>query len=74
MKKVTISYVRLVKITCSVLYQDHFCNYGVKKPCSSRVYGYTTEGMYSIASVSPNTYTSKFCAGECKEGKNTENK
>ena len=46
---------------------DHFCNYGVKKLCSSRVYGFTQDGQYSIATVG-DSITSKMCAGECMRG------
>lgn len=46
---------------------DHFCNYGVKKPCSSRVYGFTQDGMYTMTTIG-DTITSKMCAGECKRG------
>ena len=52
-----------------LFYIDHFCNYGVKKPCSSRVYGYEEEGMFSETLVSPDYVTSMFCQGECEQGK-----
>ena len=47
---------------------DHFCNYGVKKPCSARVYGFQNEGEYSVAVIQQSIITSKFCAGECEAG------
>lgn len=52
------------------LYIDHFCNYGIKKPCSSRVYGFSEEGRYSYAYSASGDVTSLFCQGECEAGNN----
>lgn len=51
-----------------VLYVDHFCNYGIKRPCSSRVFGYSEEGEFSVTSLSGTYVTSMFCKGECEAG------
>ena len=56
------------RILSFVLYEDHFCNYGVKRQCSSRVVGYSEEGEFSIASLSGTYVTSMFCKGECEAG------
>lgn len=47
---------------------DHFCNYGIKQQCSSRVYGFSTEGEFSVTSLSSSYVTSMFCKGECEAG------
>lgn len=67
MKMGTTNLVLPVKIEEVFKHIDHFCNYGVKRLCSSRVYGFTVDGMYSMTTVGE-SITSKMCAGECMRG------
>ena len=68
MKVVNIYYVQPVELIIEYNV-DYFCNYGIKKPCSSRVYGFSDEGEYSISTTEGAVITSKFCKGECEKGK-----